>query len=199
MGGRVPLVHCMVAAGATYRARDRLLARTFSEAAEVADLQRIIYLGGLGETGGGLSEHLASRREVEAALRSGSVPVTVFRAAMIIGSGSASFEILRYLVERLPIMITPRWVSAESHRPGLGSKKPAHGMLPLLRGAWSRFGVEPLAADGPSRRMRHGVVVPHLDPRDERCPTQATGMVLAVRVAIGCSTATGVRPTRTHP
>ena len=62
----------------------------------------------------GLSDHLASRREVEAALASGSVPVTVLRAAMIIGSGSASFEILRYLVERLPVMVTPRWVSTES-------------------------------------------------------------------------------------
>ena len=74
-------------------------------------VERIIYLGGLGETGADLSEHLASRREVETALASTGVPVTVLRAAMIIGSGSASFEILRYLVERLPIMITPKWVS----------------------------------------------------------------------------------------
>ena len=72
---------------------------------------RIIYLGGLGETGPDLSEHLSSRREVESALASTGVPVTVLRAAMIIGSGSASFEILRYLVERLPVMITPKWVS----------------------------------------------------------------------------------------
>src|SRR5690606_14168389 len=75
---------------------------------------RLIYLGGLGELGEGLSEHLRSRREVEEALASSPVPVTVFRAAMIIGSGSASFEILRYLVERLPVMITPRWVYTES-------------------------------------------------------------------------------------
>src|SRR5206468_4958384 len=74
-------------------------------------VERIIYLGGLGETGANLSEHLSSRREVEQALASTGVPVTVLRAAMIIGSGSASFEILRYLVERLPIMITPKWVS----------------------------------------------------------------------------------------
>ncbi len=108
------LVHSMVVAGPEYRERDRSLARGFAEAAEAAGLERIIYLGGLGETGDRLSEHLASRREVEAALASGRVPVTVFRAAMIIGSGSASFEILRYLVERLPIMITPRWVSTEA-------------------------------------------------------------------------------------
>ncbi|MDM8006387.1 MAG: SDR family oxidoreductase [Phycisphaerae bacterium] len=108
------LVHSMMVAGADYRERDRVLARGFAEAAEAAGLERIIYLGGLGEIGDKLSEHLASRREVETALASGSVPVTVFRAAMIIGSGSASFEILRYLVERLPIMITPRWVSTEA-------------------------------------------------------------------------------------
>jgi hypothetical protein len=82
-------------------------------------VERIIYLGGLGELGDGLSEHLASRREVEAALSSTEVPVTVLRAAMIIGSGSASFEILRYLVERLPIMLTPRWVHTESQPIGI--------------------------------------------------------------------------------
>ena len=69
---------------------------TFAQAARTAGVGRIIYLGGLGETGSGLSEHLASRREVEGALASAGVPVTVLRAAMIIGSGSASFEILRY-------------------------------------------------------------------------------------------------------
>jgi len=108
------LVHSMDAAGPEYRACDLALAETFGRAAGNAGVPRIIYLGGLGETGKGLSRHLASRREVEAALGRGGVPVTVLRAAMIIGSGSASFEILRYLVERLPIMITPRWVSTES-------------------------------------------------------------------------------------
>ncbi len=113
-GAAYYLVHSMMAAGPAYRERDRVLARTFAEAAAAARLERIIYLGGLGETGARLSEHLASRREVESALASGPVPVTVFRAAMIIGAGSASFEILRYLVERLPVMVTPRWVSTPS-------------------------------------------------------------------------------------
>jgi hypothetical protein len=72
---------------------------------------RVIYLGGLGETGAHLSKHLSSRRDVEGAPAAAGVPVTVLRAAMIIGSGSASFEILRYLVHRLPVMITPKWVS----------------------------------------------------------------------------------------
>lgn len=107
------LIHSMVVAGASYRDRDVRLARSFAVAADRAGLDRLIYLGGLGETGDGLSEHLASRREVETVLAGGGVPLTVLRAAMIIGSGSASFEILRYLVERLPVMTTPRWVSTE--------------------------------------------------------------------------------------
>jgi uncharacterized protein YbjT (DUF2867 family) len=105
------LVHSMTSAGADYAARDRHLALQFAAAAREAGVGRIVYLGGLGETGPGLSRHLSSRREVEAALGATGVPVTVLRAAMIIGSGSASFEILRYLVERLPVMITPKWVS----------------------------------------------------------------------------------------
>jgi uncharacterized protein YbjT (DUF2867 family) len=104
------LVHSMIVAGETYAERDRELAERFGRAAAAAGVGRIIYLGGLGEEGEGLSAHLSSRREVEAALAAGGVPVTTLRAAMIIGSGSASFEILRYLVERLPVMVTPRWV-----------------------------------------------------------------------------------------
>ena len=105
------LVHSMNSAGANYADQDRLLAFQFAAAAHDAGVKRIIYLGGLGETGANLSEHLASRREVEEALASSGVPVTVLRAAMIIGAGSASFEILRYLVERLPVMVTPKWVT----------------------------------------------------------------------------------------
>ena len=108
------LVHSMMVAGADYAERDRALALEFGRAAGAAGLERIVYLGGLGEEGAGLSEHLASRREVESSLAAGGVPVTTLRAAMIIGSGSASFEILRYLVERLPVMVTPRWVGTVS-------------------------------------------------------------------------------------
>lgn len=107
------LVHSMIASGGEYADRDRRLATMFAQAAAKAGVERIIYLGGLGEMGDGLSEHLRSRREVEQCLESTGIPVTTFRAAMIIGSGSASFEILRYLVERLPVMITPRWVTTE--------------------------------------------------------------------------------------
>ena len=108
------LVHSMVATGASYASADRGLAEGFARAAARARVGRIVYLGGLGAHGEGLSEHLRSRREIEAVLAAGPVPVTVLRAAMIIGSGSASFEILRYLVERLPVMVTPRWVKTPS-------------------------------------------------------------------------------------
>ncbi|QEH35233.1 3 beta-hydroxysteroid dehydrogenase/Delta 5--_4-isomerase [Aquisphaera giovannonii] len=108
------LVHSMEAVGDEYAAHDRLLATNFAAAVARAGVGRIIYLGGLGELGEGLSRHLRSRREVEERLASAGVPVTTFRAAMIIGSGSASFEILRYLVERLPVMVTPSWVRTES-------------------------------------------------------------------------------------
>ena len=107
------LVHSMIASGGDYADADRKLAHSFATAAADAKVQRLIYLGGLGELGDSLSEHLSSRREVEAVLASTAVPLTVLRAAMIIGSGSASFEILRYLVEHLPAMVTPKWVSTE--------------------------------------------------------------------------------------
>lgn len=107
------LVHSMIAAGKSYADRDASLARSFAEAAKSAGVERIVYLGGMGETGDDLSLHLESRRAVEADLASTGVAVTTLRAAMIIGSGSASFEILRYLVERLPVMVTPRWVDTE--------------------------------------------------------------------------------------
>jgi uncharacterized protein YbjT (DUF2867 family)/uncharacterized protein YndB with AHSA1/START domain len=107
------LVHSLVVAGRDFHAEDERLARSCAAAAATAGVGRIIYLGGLGETGPGLSEHLASRQAVEAALADGPVPVTTLRAAVILGSGSASFEILRYLVERLPAMVTPKWVRTE--------------------------------------------------------------------------------------
>ncbi|WP_037229178.1 SDR family oxidoreductase [Rhodopirellula baltica] len=108
------LVHSMQSAKGEYAQRDRELATGFRDTAQTSSCRRIIYLGGLGELGADLSEHLDSRHEVGEILQSGRVPTTVFRAAMIIGSGSASFETLRYLVERLPIMVTPKWVKTET-------------------------------------------------------------------------------------
>jgi uncharacterized protein YbjT (DUF2867 family) len=88
---------------------DRRAAQNMAQAAGEAGVQRIVYLGGLGR--GDLSEHLASRQEVGRVLAQGPVPVTEFRAAVIIGSGSLSFEMTRYLTEVLPVMVTPKWVT----------------------------------------------------------------------------------------
>ncbi len=105
------LVHSMIAQKDRFAEADRTAARNMVAAAEAAGLKRIIYLGGLAEARHGkLSKHLSSRIEVAEILQSGRVPTTDLRAPMILGSGSASFEILRYLVERLPVMTTPRWV-----------------------------------------------------------------------------------------
>jgi uncharacterized protein YbjT (DUF2867 family) len=108
------LVHSMDPGQRDFSLADREGARNMARAAEIEDVGRIIYLGGMGEPGAGMSKHLRSRIEVGEILAEGKVPVTTLRAAMIIGGGSGSFEILRYLVERLPVMITPRWVRSES-------------------------------------------------------------------------------------
>jgi len=108
------LVHSMAAGEHGFQERDRDAATTFTRCASEARLDRIIYLGGLGEDEAQLSPHLRSRLEVGELLRRGAVPVTEFRAAMIVGAGSISFEMLRYLVERLPFMICPRWVGTRS-------------------------------------------------------------------------------------
>lgn len=103
------LIHSMGSDGA-FDQVDRQAARIFGEAAKAAGVGRIIYLGGLGNTDETLSLHLRSRHEVGEVLRESGVPVLEFRASIIIGSGSLSFEMIRSLVERLPIMITPKWV-----------------------------------------------------------------------------------------
>ena len=106
------LVHAMDAHG-DFARRDRDAARRFGSAAKAAGVRRIIYLGGLGR-GPGLSEHLASRQETGRVLADSGVATTELRASIIIGSGSLSFEMVRALVERLPVMITPRWVSTRA-------------------------------------------------------------------------------------
>jgi uncharacterized protein YbjT (DUF2867 family) len=105
------LVHAMSGGRAGFERRDREAAENFVRAAEKAGVRRVIYLGGLGETGDDLSEHLKSRLEVADILRSGKFATTFLRAAIIIGAGGASFEMVKALVERLPVMITPRWVT----------------------------------------------------------------------------------------
>lgn len=105
------LIHSMAEGARGFEERDRLAAQNFGTAARAAGVQRIIYLGGLGADDKDMSAHLASRQQVGAMLRASGVPVTEFRAAVVVGSGSISFEMIRYLTERLPVMVTPRWVT----------------------------------------------------------------------------------------
>ena len=113
------LVHSMDSGSGDFAERDRCGARNFARAARSAGVRRIIYVGGLGDQRQ-MSHHLQSRREVGEILRSFGPPVTEFRAGIIIGSGSASFEIIRYLTERLPVMIAPRWVSTRCQPIAIG-------------------------------------------------------------------------------
>ena len=108
------LVHSMggksIFSNTEYAEKDKKAAENFMVAANEEEMKRIIYLGALGETGDELSEHLKSRAEIADIISSGRPAATVLRAAIIIGAGGASFEMLRYLVERLPIMVCPKWI-----------------------------------------------------------------------------------------
>lgn len=107
------LVHSMGSSG-KFEDEDRQAASNFAEAARQAGVCRIIYLGGLGAEGQALSAHLRSRQEVADILRSSGIPTVEFRASIVIGSGSLSFEMIRALVQRLPVMICPRWVAVKA-------------------------------------------------------------------------------------
>ena len=103
------LVHSL-GGGSNFSDQDLLAARNCAHSAFAAKVERIIYLGGLGNPQTDLSPHLRSRHDTGDALREAGVPVTEFRAAVIVGSGSLSFEMIRYLTERLPVMVCPKWV-----------------------------------------------------------------------------------------
>jgi len=107
------MVHSMSSTG-SFEETDRQAARNFCEAAKAAGVKGLIYLGGLGSDEEELSAHLRSRHEVGEILRQSGLPVCEFRAAAVIGSGSASFELIRALVERLPIMLTPKWCKGKT-------------------------------------------------------------------------------------
>lgn len=107
------LIHSMDAGHEGFAERDRRGASNFATAASEGGVDRVVYLGGLGGEGDELSEHLRSRREVESVLADGDYDLTVLRAAIVIGEGSASFELIRQLVTRLPVMVAPRWVRTE--------------------------------------------------------------------------------------
>jgi len=103
------LIHSIVS-GKTFAERDMVAARNFGEAARKAGIKRVIYLGGLGDPETSLSEHLRSRQKTGDILRQCGICLTEFRAAVIVGAGSISFEMIRYLTERIPVMVCPRWV-----------------------------------------------------------------------------------------
>jgi uncharacterized protein YbjT (DUF2867 family) len=107
------LVHSMGSEG-SFAEEDRLAARNFADAASAAGVRRIVSLGGLGDEDPSLSAHLRSRQEVAGILRASGVPTLEFRASIVIGSGSLSFEMIRALVQRLPVMICPRWVAVKA-------------------------------------------------------------------------------------
>ena len=113
------LVHSMGARG-DFEEQDRRAAENFGDEARRAGVARIVYLGGLGAADGELSPHLRSRQEVAEVLRASGVQVVEFRASIVIGSGSLSFEMIRSLVERLPVMVTPKWVDVTAQPIAVG-------------------------------------------------------------------------------
>ena len=168
------LVHSL--ASPDFQERDRHAARTIAREAERAGVNQIVYLGGLGDDSPELSEHLRSRIETGRQLASGSVPVTVLRAAIVIGPGSAAFETIVALVERLPGMVTPRWVSTPTQPIALDD---VVGYLAGLAGERAAYGAS-FDAGGPEvmtyremmerigrLRGRHPLIVavPLLSPR----------------------------------
>jgi uncharacterized protein YbjT (DUF2867 family) len=106
------LVHSLDSAD--FERRDADSARAFGQAAAQAGVRQIVYLGGLGAEGGDLSPHLRSRREVEGLLGAAGVPVTVLRAAIVVGHGGISWELTLQLVKNLPAMVVPRWASTRT-------------------------------------------------------------------------------------
>jgi uncharacterized protein YbjT (DUF2867 family) len=125
MGGRT------IGENKVFAERDRNAAQNFVKAADRAGIARIIYLGGLGETGDELSKHLASRQEVAQILSSGQAQTTELRAPNIMGAGGAPFEMLRFLVERLPVMVCPKWI--ETRAQPIDIRDMVHYLMGCLR------------------------------------------------------------------
>lgn len=152
------LIHAMEGPRLLVAGHDRVAAENFLDAAERAGMQRIVHLGGLGSDKADLSEHLASRHEVGRILASGSTPVIELRAAVIIGSGSLSFEMIRHLTEVLPIIMRPRWVKSRCQPIAVHRRRTelARAMWSLGRGIWAlpTFQVCDRCSRGPLRSMR---------------------------------------------
>jgi len=175
-------------------------ARSFAQAALAAGVRRIVYLGGLGSDEG-LSSHLASRHEVGRILRDSGVPTIELRASVILGSGSLSFELVRALVERLPVMLTPRWVSTRTQPIAIGdviaylaaaAKVPVHGSMIVEIGGSDRVSYLDLMREYASqRRLRRIFIrVPLLTPW---LSGRWLGLVTPVYARVGQKLIDGVR------
>lgn len=167
------LVHSL--ASTDFTGRDRAGAEAFADESTRAGLQQVIYLGGLGDSGDELSEHLRSRREVESILLAGA-RTTALRAGVVIGDGGISWEILRQLVVRLPAMVTPRWVQTRTQPIALADAVSdlvgVLGRSDMIGEAYEIGGPEPLTYRGMMLttarvmgRRRLVVPVPLLTPR----------------------------------
>jgi uncharacterized protein YbjT (DUF2867 family) len=131
------LVHSMGRGGdGDFAARDRSAARNFARMAQEAEVERVVYLGGLGDTQA--SRHLESRHETAQVLAEEGPPLTYFRAAMVVGAGSESYRVLRYLVERLPLMITPAWLKTPTQPIGIDDVVAYLAEAPNVDGARGR-------------------------------------------------------------
>jgi len=142
VGSAYYLIHSMLIGMHKFEDADILAARNFRVAAEECGLRRIIYLGGLGDTNTTLSPHLASRAQVAEEFRRGSVPTTILRAAIILGSGSASYEMINHLVRRLPVFPVPKWAKTKCQPIGLRDViKALVGVLELPEAANRTFDI----------------------------------------------------------
>jgi uncharacterized protein YbjT (DUF2867 family) len=131
------LVHSMGRGGdGDFVARDRSAASNFARMAREAEIGRVVYLGGLGDTHG--SRHLESRHETAQVLAEEGPPLTYFRAAMVVGAGSESYRVLRHLVERLPLMITPAWLKTPTQPIGIDDVVAYLAEAPSVEGARGR-------------------------------------------------------------
>jgi len=200
------LVHSMVS-GPGFAARDRRAAANFGRAAARAGVRRIIYLGGLGEDRDSLSTHLKSRLETGEALREAGVPIVEFRASIVVGAGSLSFQMIRALVERLPVMICPRWLDTRTQPVAIDDVLAylrAALDLPDGRGGVFEIGGPEVVSYGDMmreyarlRRLRRFLIpVPVLTPR---LSGLWLGLVTPVQARVGRALVEGLRnPTVVH-
>jgi uncharacterized protein YbjT (DUF2867 family) len=171
------LVHSMGrGSGDGFAERDADAARNFGRAAAAAGVERLIYLGGLGEPG---SEHLRSRHHTAEVLRESGVPLTYFRAAAVIGAGSESFRVVLYLVKRLPAMVTPRWVDTRTQPIAIAD------VIGYLRGALSTPEAEgrEIEIGGPETTTYGGMMDEMARALDRRPPVRVGVPLLSPRLS----------------